>query len=90
MKFATQEQSTKSLYGTFNAVKDAIVADVQAKYKFGTDIAKAIQDGKKFDVETIRPTREITKLSNAETQALTTKEEKKTRFEQNKRARHRV
>ena len=62
MKFATQEHSTKSLYGAFNAMKDAIVANVQAKYKFGTDIAKAIQDRKKFEVNTIRPVHKIAKL----------------------------
>ena len=82
MKFATQEQSTKSLYGTFNAIKDAIVANVQAKHKFGTDIAKAIRDGKKFEINTIRPVRKIAKLSNAETQSLTTDAERNSRIEQ--------
>ena len=82
MKFATQEQSTKSLYGTFNVTKDAIVADVQAKYKFRTDIAKAIRDRKKFEINNIRPVREIAKLSNAETQLLTTNAERNSRIEQ--------
>ena len=77
MKFATQEQSTKSLYRTYNTIEDAIIANVQVKYKFGTDMTKTIWDRKKIDINDIRPTHKIAKLTNAKMQAATTDEERK-------------
>ena len=58
-KFATQEQSQKGNYGTFNAVKEKKVIHIQKTYEFGRDIATAIRDGKTFDPTTKRPTRNM-------------------------------
>ena len=58
-KFATQEQSQKGNYGTFNAVKEKIVIHIQKTYKFGRDIATAIRDGKTFDPRTKKLTRSV-------------------------------
>ena len=69
-KFATQEQMQNGYYTTYNVVKDTIVADVQKKYKFGTDIAKAIRDEKKFDIKTVKPTREIATSTGLTTTAI--------------------
>ena len=44
---------------TYTVVKDAIVADMQKKYKFGTDIAKSLRNGKKFDIKKEKPKREL-------------------------------
>ena len=41
IKFSTQGQMQRGYYATYTIVViDAIVADVQKKYKFGTDVAK--------------------------------------------------
>jgi len=66
IKFATQEQIQKGYYATYNVVKDAIVADIQKKYKFGTDMAKAVRDGQKFDIKGAKPRREIAYLTQSE------------------------
>ena len=39
LKFATQEHMSKGNYATYNTVKDAIVQEVQRKFKFGSDVA---------------------------------------------------
>ena len=58
-KFATQEQMSKGNYATYNTVKDIIVQEVQRKYKFGSDVAKSIRDGKRFDLSGVKPEREV-------------------------------
>ena len=63
VKFATQEQIQKGYYATYNIVKEAIIADVQKRYKFGTNMAKSVRDGKKFDIKTVKPVREIATLT---------------------------
>ena len=63
VKFATQEQIQKGYYATYNVVKEAVVADAQKRYKFGTDIAKLIRDGISFDIKSVKPTGEITTLT---------------------------
>ena len=63
MKFATQDQIQKGYFATYNAVKEEIIADVQKKYKFGTDIAKSLRSGNKFDLKSVKPIRELATLS---------------------------
>ena len=46
-------------YATYNTVNDIIVQEVQKKYRFGADIAKSIRDGKRFDLNTIKPDRTV-------------------------------
>ena len=70
IKFATQEQMQRGYYATYTVVKDAIVADVQKKYKFGTDIAKSLRDGKKFDIKKEKPKRELGVLKQTEDRTL--------------------
>ena len=62
-KFATQEQTQKGYYATYNVVKEAIVADAQKRYKFGTNIAKSIRDAISFNSKKVKPTREIATLT---------------------------
>ena len=66
MRFATQEQMTKGYYSTYNDVKDTIVTEVQKRYEYGSDIAKAIRSGQRFDIETVKPTRGISKADNTD------------------------
>ena len=66
MCFATQEQMTKGYYSKYNNVKDVIVTKVQKRYKYGSDIAKAIRSRQQFDIKTVRPTRGISKMDNAD------------------------
>ena len=63
VKFATQEQIQKGYYATYNVVKEAIIANAQKRYKFGTDIAKLIRDAVSFDIKTVKLTREIATLT---------------------------
>ena len=65
-RFATQDQMGKGNYGTYNTVKDAIVQEVQEKYKYGSDIAKSIRQGKLFDIDSVMPIRKVSKVSDAE------------------------
>jgi len=58
-KFATQEQMNRGAYATYNTVKDIIVQEVQKKYRFGADVAKSIRDGKRFDINAIKPVRAV-------------------------------
>ena len=69
-KFATQEQSQKGNYGTFNAVKEKIVIHIQKTYEFGRDIATAICDGKTFDPTTKRPTRNVYRITPSATETV--------------------
>ena len=59
MKFATQEQMSRGNYATYNTVKDIIVQEVQRKYKFGSDVAKSIRDGQRFDLTSVKPNRQV-------------------------------
>ena len=54
-KFATQEQIQNRYFAMYNVVKEAVVADAQKRYKFGTDIAKSIRDGISFDIKSVNP-----------------------------------
>ena len=63
MKFATQDQIQKGYFATYNTVKEEVIADVQKIYRFGTDIAKALRSGNKFDLKSVKPTRELAILS---------------------------
>ena len=58
MKFATQEQMSRGNYATYNTVKDVIVQEVQLKYRFGSDIAKLIREGQRFDLSGVKPDRQ--------------------------------
>ena len=58
MRFATQEQMTRGYYGTYNDVKELIINDVQKKYEYGCDVAKAIRTGVPFDIGVLRPVRQ--------------------------------
>ena len=82
IKFATQEQMQKGYYATYTVVKDAIVADVQKKYKFGTDIAKSLRDGKKFDIQKEKPKRELGVLKQTEDRTLKDETERNKIIEQ--------
>ena len=55
IKFATQEQIQNGYFATYNVVKEAVVADAQKRYKFGTDIAKSIRDGISFNIKSVNP-----------------------------------
>ena len=46
LRFTTQDQMMRGYYGTYNAVKELIITEVQKKYKYGCDIATAIRTGK--------------------------------------------
>ena len=59
LKFATQEQMSKGNYATYNTVKAAIVQEVQRKFKFGSDVAKSIRDGQRFDLSGVKPDRQV-------------------------------
>ena len=59
MRFATQDQMTRGYYGTYNAVKELIITEVQKKYEYGCDIATAIRTGKRFDIKSVEPKRGI-------------------------------
>ena len=70
MKFATQSQMSRGNYGTYTSVKDVIVQEVQRKYKHGSDMAKSIQDGKLFDIDSVRPTRILSELDKTDERAI--------------------
>ena len=40
-----QEQIQRGYFATYNMVKEAIIANSQKRYKFGTDIAKTMGGG---------------------------------------------
>ena len=66
MLLAKQEQTTKGYFSTYNNVKDTIVTKVQKGYEYRSDIAKGIRFGHQFDIETMKPTRGISKVDNAD------------------------
>ena len=66
MRFATQKQMTKGYFSTYNNVKDTIVTEVQKRYEYGSDIAKAFRSRQRFDIKTVKPTRGISKADNAD------------------------
>ena len=81
IKFATQEQMQRGYFATYNVVKEAIIADVQKRYKFGTDMAKSVRDGKKFDIKAVKPIREIATLTPSQDRTMKP-EEKEARIAQ--------
>jgi hypothetical protein len=70
MKFATQEQVIRGGYFTYNTVLDSIVQEVQKKYKYGSDIAKSLRDGKLFDLSSIMPVRRVSEETNETTRMI--------------------
>ena len=64
MLFATQEQMTEGYFSTYNNVKDTIPTEVQKRYKYWLDIAKAIRSRQQFDIKTVKLTRGISKVDD--------------------------
>jgi hypothetical protein len=63
MKFstATATNNTKQ-YASFTSVKDHIVEMVQKKFKNGSLVARSIKDDKKYDMDSIKPSRKLSVL----------------------------
>ena len=53
--FAPKTQGQGSKYATFTSVKERIVQEAQKKYKYGSDVAKLLKDGKLIDLSTSKP-----------------------------------
>ena len=53
--FAPKTQGQGSKYATFMSVKEKIVQEAQKKFKYRSDIAKSLKDGKLIDLSTSKP-----------------------------------
>ena len=57
--FASKTQGQGSKYATFTSVKEKIVPEAQKKFKYGSDVAKLLKDGKLIDLSTSKPVMKI-------------------------------
>ena len=53
--FAPKTQGQGNKYATFTSVKEKIVQEAQKKFKYGSDVAKSLKDGKLIDLSTSKP-----------------------------------
>ena len=53
--FAPKTQGQGSKYATFTSMKEKIVQEAQKKFKYSSDVAKLLKDGKLIDLSTSKP-----------------------------------
>ena len=63
LKFAPQVQGGGNR-ATYATVKDAITQHIQKTYKYGYDIAKSLEDGKKIDLSEVQPVRKMSEATD--------------------------
>ena len=53
--FALKTQGQVNKYAAFTSVKGKVVQEAQKKYKYGSDVAKSLKDGKLINLGKAKP-----------------------------------
>ena len=53
--FAPKTQGQVNKYVTFMSVKEKVVQEAQKKYKYGSEVAKSLKDGKLINLTSVKP-----------------------------------